>query len=198
MTYVQKPHTALFSGPTNSGKTKKVLNIIEQEYRDHFENIIIICPTIRWNETYRTTPWIRSDDRIFIIEPKDKLFEWIGFLSKLFAGQVTLFIVDDIISDETLDKKRQPLLELAISGRHRGHSLWLLTQSYTAIPKNLRRQKKMLFVWYPNEKSDLKTIDEETNIIDDLEVVKKELKSSKYACLYIRLEYPRRYKVLSD
>ena len=53
----------------------------------------------------------------------------------------------------------------------------------------------MLFVWYPNEKSDLKTIDEETNIIDDLEVVKKELKSSKYACLYIRLEYPRSYKV---
>ena len=197
MTYVQEPHTALFNGPTNSGKTKKVLNLIEQEYRDHFDHIIIICPTIRWNETYRTTPWIRSDDRIFIIEPKDKLFEWVGFLSKLFAGQVTLFIVDDIISDETLDKKRQPLLELAISGRHRGHSLWLLTQSYTAIPKNLRRQKKMLFVWYPNEKSDLKTIDEETNIIDDLEFVKKELKSSKYACLYIRLEYPRSYKVLT-
>ena len=195
--YVQEPHTALFSGPTNSGKTKKVLNLIEQEYRDHFENIIILCPTIRWNETYRTTPWIRSDDGIFIIEPQDKLFEWIGFLSKLFAGQVTLFIVDDIISDETLDRKRQPLLELAISGRHRGHSLWLLTQSYTAIPKNLRRQKKMLFVWYPNEKSDLKTIDEETNIIDDLEVVKKELKSSKYASLYIRLEYPRSYKVLT-
>ena len=197
MSYVQEPHTALFSAPTNSGKTKKVLNLIEQEYIDHFENIIILCPTIRWNETYRTTPWIRSDDGIFIIEPKDKLFEWIGFLSKLFAGQVTLFIVDDIISDETLDRKRQPLLELAISGRHRGHSLWLLTQSYTAIPKNLRRQKKMLFVWYPNEKSDLKTIDEETNIIDDLEVVKKELKSSKYACLYIRLEYPRTYKVLT-
>ena len=197
MTYDQEPHTALFSGPTNSGKTKKVLNLIEQEYRDHFENIIILCPTIRWNETYRTTPWVRSDDGVFIIEPKDKLFEWIGFLSKLLAGQVTLFIVDDIISDEALDKKRQPLLELAISGRHRGHSLWLLTQSYTAIPKNLRRQKKMLFVWYPNEKSDLKTIDEETNIIDDLEVVKKELKSSKYACLYIRLEYPRSYKVLT-
>ena len=184
MMYVQEAHTALFSGPTNSGKTKKVLNLIEQEYRDHFENIIILCPTIRWNETYRTTPWIRIDDGIFIIEPQDKLFEWIGFLSKLFAGQVTLFIVDDIISDETLDRKRQPLLELAISGRHRGHSLWLLTQSYTAIPKNLRRQKKMLFVWYPNEKSDLKTIDEETNIIDDLEVVKKEIEIIKI-CLFI-------------
>ena len=55
----------------------------------------------------------------------------------------------------------------------------------------------MLFVWYPNEKSDLKIIDEETNIIDDLKIVKKELKSSKYACLYIRLEYPRNYMVLT-
>ena len=71
-----------------------------------------------------------------------------------------------MITDETLDKRRQPLLELAISGRHRKHSLWLLTQSYTALPKNLRRQKKMVFIWYPSEKSDLKMIDEETNLME--------------------------------
>ena len=197
MTYVKEPFTTLFSGPTNCRKTKKALDLLENEYRYHFSSIIIICVTLRWNRTYLSRPWIRSDDRIFLIEPKDKIFKWIAFLFKLFAGQVTLFVVDDIISDETLDKKRQPLLELAISGRHRDHSLWLLTQSYTAIPKNLRRQKKMLFIWFPNEKLDLKTIDEETNIIDDLEDVNQKLKSSKHACLYIRLEHPREYKVLT-
>ena len=57
-------------------------------------------------------------------------------MSTLLSGENTLFIVDDMISDETLDKKQNSLLELAISGRHRRHSLWLLTQSYTAIPKN--------------------------------------------------------------
>ena len=77
----------------------------------------------------------------------------------MLAKEETLFIVDDMIADETLDKKRQPLLDLAISGRHRRHSLWLLTQSYTAIPKNLRRQKKQLFLWYPAEKSDFKLAD---------------------------------------
>ena len=51
-------------------------------------------------------------------------------------------------------KKRQPLLELAISGRHKEHSLWLLTQSYTAIPNNIRRQAKMLYVWYPKNRTD--------------------------------------------
>ena len=103
-----------------------------------------------------------------------------------------------MIADEALDKRRNPLLELAISGRHRQHSLWLLTQSYTALPKNLRRQKKMLFTWYPSEKSDLKTIDEETNLMTSVDVskIKEQLKSEKHACLYVRLEHPRGFKVL--
>ena len=126
-----------------------------------------------------------------------QLFEWLEFFSKKHADVETLFIVDDIIADESIDKLRQPLLELAISGRHKKHSLWLLTQSYTAIPKNLRRQKKMLFCWFPNEKSDLKIIDDETNSIPDvqLNIIKEQLKASKY--VYIRLEYPREYKVLN-
>ena len=63
-------------------------------------------------------------------------------ISNLLAGDKTVFLIDDIIADETLDKRRQPLLELVISGRHRGHSLWLLAQSYTAVPNNIRRQAK--------------------------------------------------------
>ena len=146
VSYVKEPCTTLFSGPTNCGKTKKALDLLENEYRYHFDNIIIICAILRWNKTYLSRPWIRSDDRIFLIEPEDRLFKWIVFLSKLFAGQVTLFIVDDIISDETLDKKRQPLLELAISGRHRDHSLWLLTQSYTTIPKNVLIEQRIYII----------------------------------------------------
>ena len=127
------------------------------------------------------------------------MFEFVEKLSTLFSGEETLFIVDDVIADETLDKRRNPLLELAISGRHRKHSLWILTQSYTALPKNLRRQKKQLFVWYPSEKSDLKLVDEETNLMtsDDLIKIKEQLKSEKHACLYIRLEHPREFKVIN-
>ena len=196
--YVKDPHTAIFSGCTSCGKTKRVLDLIEKEYKHHFENIVIFCPTIRWNKTYLERPWIWKDNYVFLFEPKGNLFELIEKLSKLFSGEETLFIVDDMIADETLDKKRQPLLELAISGRHKRHSLWLLTQSYTAIPKNLRRQKKQLFVWYPSEKSDLKMIDEETNLmnLEDLNKVKDKLKREKHACLYVRLEHPRFFKVL--
>ena len=196
--YVKEPHTAIFTGPTSCGKTQRVLDLIEKEYKGHFDNIVILCPTLRWNKTYLERPWVWKDNYVFCFEPKGNLFEFIEKLSSLLSGEETLFIIDDMIADEALDKRRQPLLELAISGRHRKHSLWLLTQSYTALPKNLRRQKKQLFVWYPSEKSDLKTIDEETNLMnsDDLVSVKDQLKREKHACLYVNLEHPRSFKVL--
>ena len=196
--YVKEPHTAIFSGPTSCGKTQRVLDLIETEYNQHFENVIILCPTLRWNKTYLERGYIWKDDDVYPVEPKGNLFELIEKLSLRFSGEETLFVVDDVIADETLDKRRNPLLELAISGRHRKQSLWILTQSYTALPKNLRRQKKQLFAWYPSEKSDLKTIDEETNLMnsDDLLKIKERLKIKKHACLYVRLEHPRFFQVL--
>ena len=194
---LKEPHTAIFSGSTGSGKTHLALNLIKTDYLHYFENIVILCPTLRWNKSYLEQTWIWKDDNIFCIEPNGKLFEWIERLSTVLANRETLFIVDDMIADESLDKKRQALLELAISGRHRKHSLWLLTQSYTAIPKNLRRQKKQLFVWYPHEKSDLKLIDEETNLDLDIGKIKEKLKASKHACLYIRLEHPYEWRILA-
>ena len=95
-------------------------------------------------------------------------------------------MIDDIIANEALDKRRQPLLELAISGCHRQHSLWLLTQSYTAIPNNIRRQAKMLYIWYPKNRTDLNTIHEENDITEmpeELARVKAQLKWGKHTCL---------------
>ena len=118
-------------------------------------------------------------------------------ISNLLAGDKTLFLIDDIIADETLDKRRQSLLELAISGRHRGHSLWQLTQSHTAIPNNIRRQAKMLYVWYPKNRTDLNTIHEENDVIgpEELARVKKKLKQGKYTFLIMRMEHPRAYMI---
>ena len=116
-------------------------------------------------------------------------------ISNLLTGSVTLFLIDDIIADEALNKRHQPLLELAISGRHRGLSLWLLTQSYTAVPNNIRRQEKMLYVLYPKNRTDLNTIHEENDVIgpEELARVKAELKWGKHTCLIMRMEHPRSY-----
>ena len=143
---MKEPHTALLIAPTAVGKAHLALNLLEKEYKNYFDFIIIICPTLKHNKTYRSRKWVLTDPEVILIEPSNSLYGWIEKIGSLLAGSKTLFLIDDIIADETLDKRRHPLLDLAISGRHRKHSLWLLTQSYTAIPKNIRRQAKMLYV----------------------------------------------------
>ena len=146
---MKEPHTALFVALTGVGKIHLALNLLESEYFNHFDFIIIICPTLRYNSTYKSRGWVWTDPEVIPIEPGNQLHYLIERISKLFTGSKTLFLIDDITADEALDKRRQPLLELFISGRHRGHSLWLLTQSYTAVPKDIRRQAKLIYVWYP-------------------------------------------------
>ena len=159
-------------------------------YNKHFDYVIIICRTIQWNKAYHSRDWIKTDDKVWLVEPKDRLYQWIEKLSQLLAHSETLFIIDDIIADESLDKRRQSLLELAISGRHRNHYLWMLTQSYTGIPKNLRRQAKAIFVWYPKERADLRAIQDENDVLtnNELIVASMFLKKWKYGCLFIRNE----------
>ena len=86
-------------------------------------------------------------------------------ISNLLAGDKTLFLINDIIADETLGRRCQPLLELENDPYVSLISLWLLTQSYTAIPNNIRRQAKMLYVWYPKNRTDLNTIHEENDVV---------------------------------
>ena len=121
------PHTALFVAPTRVGKTHLALSLLETEYRNHFDFMVIICLTLRYNSTYKNRSWAWNDPDVIPIEPGNQLYYLIEKISNLLAGDKTLFLIDDIIADENLDKHRQPLLELVISGRHRGHSLWLLT-----------------------------------------------------------------------
>ena len=194
---MKEPHTALFVAPTGVGKTHLALSLLENEYKDHFDFIVIICPTPRYNSTYKSRSWVWNDPDIIPIEPGNQLHYLIEKISNLLTGSTTLFLIVDIIADETLDKCCQPLLELAISGRHKGHSLWLFTQSYTAIPNNIRRQAKMLYVWYPKNRKDLNTIHEENDIIgpEELARVKAQLKREKHICLIMRMEHPRAYMI---
>ena len=126
--FMKEPHTALFVAPTGVGKTHLALNLLEREYKNHFDFIIIICPMVKHNETYRSRKWVWTDPEVILIEPGNHLYGSIEKIGNLLAGSKTLFLIDDVIADETLNKRRQPLLELVISERRKEHSLWLLTQ----------------------------------------------------------------------
>ena len=199
MGYIKKPHTAVLIGPTGCGKTHLVLELIERQYNNHFDYIVIICPKLQENDTYHSKEWIKNDDSVWLVDSKDNLYLRIKRLPELLRFLEVLFIIDDIIANENLDKKRQPLLDLSISERHRVLYFWLLTQSYTAIPKNLRRQSKAIFVWYPKERADLKMIHDENEVLadDELVIVRGILRKSRHACLYIRNKFPLGFRLLN-
>ena len=194
---MKEPHTSLFIASTGVGKMHLALSLLENKYRNHFDFILTICPTLAHNETYKSRGWVWNDPDVISIEPDNNLYYLIEKISNLLAGSATLFLIDDIIADEALNKHRQLLLGLVISGRHRGHSVWLLTQSYTAIPNNIRRQAKMLYIWYPRNRTDRNIINEENDIIETGELVnvKEKLKQGKHTCLIMRMEHPRDYQV---
>ena len=57
----------------------------------------------------------------------------------------------------------------------------------------------MLYVWYPKNRTDLKVIHEENDIIEmqeELARVQAQLKQGKHTCLIMRMEHPRAYRVL--
>ena len=67
-------HTALFIAPTGVGKTHLALSLLETEYRNHFNFIVIICPTLRYNSTYKNRSWVWNDPDVIPIEPGNQLY----------------------------------------------------------------------------------------------------------------------------
>ena len=132
---ILKPHTSIFIGQTGCGKTHHVLDLIENQYSNHFDNIVIIGPTLRENDIYHAKEWIKNDDKVWLVDPKQNLYQWIKNLSELLRFLEVVFIIDEISANESLDKRRQPLLQLSISGRHQGHYLWLLIVVYCYTKK---------------------------------------------------------------
>ena len=94
--YIKELHTAIFTGQMGSEKTHLVLELIENYYNKHFDYIVIICPMLRENSTYHAKEWIKSDDKVWLVDPKDNLYQWIEKLSQLLSGLETLFIIETV------------------------------------------------------------------------------------------------------
>ena len=71
---MKEPHTALFVAPTGVGKMHSSLNLLESEYRDHFDFIIVICPTLAHNSAYKSRGWIWNDPDVIPIELNNTLY----------------------------------------------------------------------------------------------------------------------------
>ena len=90
------PHSAMFVGVIACSKTEFLLRLLETEYKNHFEFIVIFCPTILDNKIYLSRKWILDDKNIFIVcDVEGKLNEWIKLFKNTLKSFQTLLIIDD-------------------------------------------------------------------------------------------------------
>ena len=162
------PHSAMFIGVTACGKTEFLLQLLETIYESYFEFIVILCPTIAENKMYLSRKWIFDDKNVLIADPSEgKLNEWIKLFKNALKGHQTLFIIDDCSAEGEINKKRDALSELAFSGRHRNHSLLVLTQKYNSVCKDVREQIKLLCLFFTKDRDSFEDCLRENDVIPD-------------------------------
>ena len=118
------PHSSIICGQTGCGKTVFILDLLENYNNNCFKHIVILCPTIKHNKTYKDRPWIWTDREIYIVNPGERLHDYLHVFYDCFQGEPTLYIIDDCSATKALTKKINMLSELAFSGRHAKQSVY--------------------------------------------------------------------------
>ena len=63
-------------------------------------------------------------------------------------GEPTMYIIDDCSALTALTKKKNMLSMLAFSGRHAEQSVWVLTQKYNSVLKDLREPTRWVCLFH--------------------------------------------------
>lgn len=150
--------------------------------------------------------WVNPDDPrgASIIDPKKygskkiNIHDWISILSDQFYNDDNdnpcsiLFILDDLAADANIKKKRDELSKLAISGRHTERSLWLLTQKYNALSKDVREQAMWIISFWTKDRKSMRDMIDENYIETGLsyDEIRKELESNNRSYLFIKCFQP--------
>ena len=168
MDLLKFPHSAIFVGVTACGKTEFFLRLLETIYKNHFEFIVILCPTIFDNKTYLSRKWIFDNKNVFIVcDLEGEFNEWIKLFKNTLKGHQTLCIIDDCLAEGEINKKRDALSELAFSGCHRNHFLWVLMQKYNPVSKDVREQIKWFCLFFTKDRDSFEDCLRENDVIPD-------------------------------
>ena len=112
------PFNMIIGRKTACGKTHYMLEILERDYMKHFESIILLCPTFKWNKTYYE--WRYRDDLDFPAIPcdEDDIDLVLKHVVDLIKGSNTLIILDDCASGQDIKNRTSEVVKLEFSARH--------------------------------------------------------------------------------
>ena len=183
------PFNALIVGPTNSGKTKYILNQIRGPFRGKFDYIVLICPTFVFNKTYDY--FADNEPRIYVINCQQHEMEAYLFIASFFFEKTnTLIILDDCAALKEVRRRTSQLVNLGFSARHSGLSVWVLTQQMTSIAKPFRENVAAIVLSYTPSSKTTKAIFEDYAGEEEYKGFVAQLKGGKYSHLVFSLRYP--------
>jgi len=186
------PFNALIVGPTNSGKSKFVVDQLYGPFRFKFDYIVLICPTFTYNKTFYRIG--ENDPRMNVVKCEQHEVEvWLKLVSWLFEGTNTLIILDDCAASKDVKGRTGQLVNLGFSGRHSGISTWTLTQKYTSITASFRENVTAVVLFYtPSAKTKKAIFDDYADELspDEFKGLVSKLKARKFSYLVFSLSHP--------
>jgi len=186
------PFNALIVGPTNSGKTRFLVNQLCGTFRGKFDYVVLICPTFVHNKTlYR---FAERDPRLYVIICEQRQIEfWLKAASFSFEGTNTLIVLDDCTASKDVKGLTGELVKLGFSARHSGICVWVLTQQLSSVAKPVRENVAAIVLFYTPSSKTTKVIFEEYAgelSHDELRQMIARLKEHKFAHLFFSLRHP--------
>jgi len=186
------PFNVLIVGPTNSGKTRFLVNQLCGAFRSRFDYVVLICPTFANNRTlYR---FAERDPRMYVIICEQHHIEiWLKLASFYFEGTNTLIVLDDCAASKDIKDRTGELVKLGFSARHSGISMWVLTQQLSRIAKPFRENVAAIVLFYTPSTKTTKVIFEEyagERSHDEPRQMLARLKEHKFAHLIFSLRHP--------
>ena len=141
------PLNALIVGPTNSGKTRFLVNQLSGPFCGKFDYIALICPTFAYNKMlYR---FADRDPRLYVIICEQHQVEaWLKVAVLFLEGTNSLIVLDDCAASKEVKGRTRELVKLGFCARHSGLSMWVLTQQLSNIAKPFREKVAAIVLFY--------------------------------------------------
>ena len=88
------PFNASIDEPTNSGKTRYLVNLLSTTFRGKFDYIVFLCPTFIRNNTH--DGFAEADkDLLILTQLQDQINDWLKIFSNLYERTNKLINLDD-------------------------------------------------------------------------------------------------------
>lgn len=161
------PKTASFMGfigAPGSGKTSLMMSLLTnpETYSKCFHHIFFVCPATS-RASINGDPWAKHPQEKLFDELTPQVLEFVHEFSKVASAekQYTLLILDDCAVELKQKENERILKYLAYNRRHLKLTIWIMSQSYIALPLSIRKALSHCIMFRPRNKKETQTIYDE-------------------------------------